>query len=132
MEKRKQFVRSDAVYLDQKKIIRSNAFDYETPANLSSSFDTEKMSEKVTPKSQNHNATAETKRKVYQRSRKPATIMMVDVHTKDNNNDDDPRLFNDMKSFMELHPLKVKVAASTEDLLFLHESFYKMVKLRHL
>ena len=117
-QKRKQFVRSDAVDLDQKKkkIIRSNAFDYETP-NLSSSFDT-KMSEKVT-QSQRENA-PKTKRKLDQRS----TKIQVDMHTKDKiSNDDDPRLLNDMKSFMELHPLKVKVAASTEDLLFLHESF---------
>ena len=130
-QKRKHFVRSDAVDLDQKKkIIRGNAFDYETP-NLSSSFDTQsQMSEKVT-KSQRENA-PKTIRKLDQRSVK-ATKMQVDVHTKDNiSNDDDPRLLNDMKSFMELHPLKVKVAASTEDLLFLHESFYKMVKLRHL
>ena len=97
-------------------LVRSDALDLTGQSNEED--DTKLLEDRNLSKYQNRNRTFGLKQK--------ATLADVHDHPQMPLLDDDPRLINDLNSFMELHPLK-QVTASIEDLCIL-ESLLVLVK----
>ena len=97
-------------------LVRSDALDL--PGQSNEEDDTKLLEDSNLSKYQ----TKDTRNRTFRRQK-----ALADVHLPSSLfDDDDPRLINDLNSFMELHPLK-QVTASIEDLCIL-ESLLVLVK----
>ena len=96
-------------------LVRSDALDL--PGQSNEEDDTKLLEDSNLSKYQ----TKDTRNRTFRRQK-----ALADVHLPSLFDDDDPRLINDLNSFMELHPLK-QVTASIEDLCIL-ESLLVLVK----